>query len=72
MSKAAYLDVVRHVGMEGGSRGSLIVRSKSRGMVAVDSDAIAFYGHIELEMDSSMARKLGQALLDCADDAEDS
>ena len=73
MSKKAFMDIVRQIGMEGDPCLTVSPSSDCPGFVmleALEPKAKEWFGNVCLSMDSSMARKLGKALIDCANELE--
>ena len=73
MSKKAFMDIVRQIGMEGDPCLTVSPSSDCPGFVmleALEPKAKEWFGNVCLTIDSSMARKLAEALIACADESE--
>ena len=73
MSKKAFIDTVRQVGMEGNPHLTVWRSPIGPGLVtieAIEPTAKEWFGDCCLTMNSSLARKLAEALIACADESE--
>ena len=65
------MTVIRLVGMEGKPPLTIAVDSPGYITMKADSEAsIAWFGSVDWNLDSSLARKLAEALIACADESE--
>ena len=73
MSKPAYIDIVRHVGLEGDFHLTIGPCPDSPGMVRLATTspgARDWFGALDISMEANMARKLSKALIDCANEID--